>query len=118
MSANYNARIVTDGLVLCLDPANTKSYGPTTVEALVVAGGGAGGGGTGGGGGGDDGRGGIWGQLCLKNGTSTAIGTGGLSDFPHYATYSVAGQDDCSRSDQTYTATKCSNTRRFAIYVK
>ena len=26
MATNYNPKIVTDGLVLCLDAANTKSY--------------------------------------------------------------------------------------------
>ena len=70
----------------------------------------------------DDSRGGTWGQLCMKNSNSTSTdpgtGQGGLLDFPHYATYSYSGTDDCSQSNQGYTATKCSSSRRFAIYVK
>ena len=65
----------------------------------------------------DDSRGGTWKN---SNSTSTDPGTGqgGLLDFPHYATYSYSGTDDCSQSNQGYTATKCSSSRRFAIYVK
>jgi hypothetical protein len=66
----------------------------------------------------DDGRGGIWGQLCLKAGNSSSTGTGGYSDFPHFASYSFSGQDDCSRSDESYANTKCTSSRLFAIYVK
>lgn len=66
----------------------------------------------------DQGRGGTWGQLCLKSlGQSDTTG-GGFSDFPHFATYSVGSQDHCSRSDQSYSATLCTSSRRFAIYVK
>lgn len=70
----------------------------------------------------DSSRSGTWGQICMKNRNEAsdpgAINEAGLSDFPHYATYSYSGTDDCSQSDQGYTATKCSDTRRFAIYVK
>ena len=52
MAFIHSPNIVTNGLVLSLDAANPKSYGPTTVEALVVAGGGGGGMDMGGGGGG------------------------------------------------------------------
>lgn len=65
----------------------------------------------------DDSRVGTWGQLCLKAGGTSATGSGGYSDFPHYATYSYSGTDDCSQSNQAYTTTKCSSTRRFAVYV-
>ena len=43
MGIAYNAAIVRDNLVLCLDAANPKNYNLTEVEVLVVAGGGAGG---------------------------------------------------------------------------
>ena len=52
MGIAYNAAIVRDNLVLCLDAANPKNYNLTEVEVLVVAGGGAGGNHHGGGGGG------------------------------------------------------------------
>lgn len=65
----------------------------------------------------DDSRSGTWGQICLKAGGSSAVGTGGYLDFPHYATFAYSGQDDCSQSNQGYTTTKCSSTRRFAVYV-
>jgi len=51
MGIAYNSSIVTSGLVLALDAANTKSI-LSAVEVLVVAGGGGGGGSTAGGGGG------------------------------------------------------------------
>jgi hypothetical protein len=70
----------------------------------------------------DSSRGGTWGQICMKNRTESTdpgpINEAGLLDFPHYATYSVSGTDDCSQSNQGYNVTKCSSTRRFAIYVK
>ena len=67
----------------------------------------------------DDGRSGTWGQICMKGSNSdSSIGQGGLSDFPHYATFAADGADSCSRSDETYDATSCSDTRRFAIFVK
>lgn len=70
----------------------------------------------------DDGRSGTWGQLCLKayRGGSSDPGTGqgGLSDFPHYATYAAGTQDHCSQSNETYSTTSCSATRVFAIYVR
>lgn len=43
MGIAYNSSIVTSGLVLALDAANTKNYNLTAVEVLVVAGGGGGG---------------------------------------------------------------------------
>ena len=52
MGIAYNPKIVTDGLVLALDAANQKSFGPISVEYLIVAGGGGGGMDMGGGGGG------------------------------------------------------------------
>ena len=57
MGLGHSPRIVTDGMVLCLDAANPKNYNLTAVEVLVVAGGGGGSGnyyddGAGGGGGG------------------------------------------------------------------
>jgi hypothetical protein len=51
MGIAYNAAIVRDNLVLCLDAANPKNYNLTEVEVLVVAGGGSGGVDNGGGGG-------------------------------------------------------------------
>lgn len=35
MAVNYAPRIVTDGLVLCLDAANPKSYPGTGYNALT-----------------------------------------------------------------------------------
>jgi hypothetical protein len=58
MGTAYNPRIVTDGLILCLDAGNPKNAPLTSVEYLIVAGGGGGGGGvrfSGGGGGGGGG---------------------------------------------------------------
>ena len=52
MSLGHSPRIITDGLVLCLDAANPKNFNLTEVEVLVVAGGGGGGAGAAGGGGG------------------------------------------------------------------
>lgn len=52
MAAIGGPRTVTDGLVLELDVANSKSYGPSSVEVLLVGGGGGGGMDMGGGGGG------------------------------------------------------------------
>lgn len=70
----------------------------------------------------DSSRGGTWGQICMKNRNEAsdpgAINEAGLSDFPHYATFAYSGTDDCSQSNQGYSTTKCSSTRRFAIYVK
>jgi len=70
----------------------------------------------------DDGRGGTWGQICLKNSTSSAAGSGtspgGLSDFPHFSGFSWSGTDNICRSDQGYTAGTVSSSQRFAIYVK
>jgi hypothetical protein len=42
MALSHSPRIVTNGLVLCLDAANQKSFGPISVEYLIVAGGGGG----------------------------------------------------------------------------
>ena len=52
MGLGHSPRIVTDGMVLCLDAANPRNFNLTAVEVLVVAGGGGGGGRHGGGGGG------------------------------------------------------------------
>jgi hypothetical protein len=52
MSVYSGPEIINDGLVLCLDAANPKSFGPISVQALVVAGGGGGGAYAAGGGGG------------------------------------------------------------------
>ena len=52
MSLNHSPSVVTNGLVVFLDVANSKSYGPSSVEVLVVGGGGGGGGSYGAGGGG------------------------------------------------------------------
>ena len=65
----------------------------------------------------DDSRSGTWGNICLKAGNTTSTGSGGYSDFPHYATWYSGGTDHCSQSNQTYSTTYCSDTRRFAIYV-
>jgi len=40
MSLGHSPRIVTNGMVLCLDAANPKNFNLTEVEVLVVAGGG------------------------------------------------------------------------------
>jgi hypothetical protein len=52
MGLGHSPRIITDGMVLCLDAANPRNFNLTAVEVLVVAGGGGGGGYHGGGGGG------------------------------------------------------------------
>ena len=51
MGLGHSPRIVTDGMVLCLDAANPRNFNLTAVEVLVVAGGGSGGVDNGGGGG-------------------------------------------------------------------
>lgn len=67
----------------------------------------------------DDSRSGTYGQICLKgSNTSSSTGTGGLSNFPHYAAFSHSNSDYCSESSQGYTTSSCSDTRRFAIYVQ
>ena len=67
----------------------------------------------------DDNRAGTWGQICMKGSNSdSSTGQGGLLDFPHYATFAESGGDHCSDSSATYSDTLCSDTRRFAIYVK
>lgn len=67
----------------------------------------------------DDNRAGTWGQICMKgSSTDSGTGQGGLLDFPHYGTFAVDGADTCSRSDESYATTSCSDTRRFAVYVK
>jgi hypothetical protein len=77
----------------------------------------------------DDGRSGYWGQICLKSsGPGTVSGTsGGYSDFPMYASFSIVrnittntnnyGDTDCSESVGQYNVTKCTSTRNFAVYV-
>jgi hypothetical protein len=86
MGIAYNSSIVTSGLVLALDAANTKNYNLTAVEVLVVAGGGSGGYGesnVNGGGGGGGGAGGlIYNQnFSVIPGTAltVTIGNGGAS---------------------------------------
>ena len=51
MGLGHSPRIVTDGMVLCLDAANPRNFNLTKVEVLVVGGGGGGGNHHGGGGG-------------------------------------------------------------------
>ena len=88
MALGHSPSIVTNGLVVFLDVANSKSYGPHTVEALVVGGGGGGGRHSGGGGGG----GGVLYSSTVPITAGTAytvtIGTGGVSQ---YGTYPTAG---------------------------
>ena len=88
MSSSAGPSIATSGLVLGIDAANSKSYGPTIVEALVVAGGGGGGRHSGGGGGG----GGLLysSALPIIAGTaySVTVGVGGASQ---YGVYPAAG---------------------------
>jgi hypothetical protein len=59
----------------------------------------------------------TWGQICLKS-NSTQGGGGGVANFPHFTSYATATSDHCSLSNQNYTTTACSSTRRFVIYVK
>ena len=67
----------------------------------------------------DDGRSSTWGQICLKAGTvNSNTGNGGHSDFPMYCTFVHSNTDDCAQSNQQYNATQCSDTRRFAVYVR
>ena len=67
----------------------------------------------------DDGRSSTWGQICLKAGTSNSnTGNGGHSDFPMYCTFVHTNTDHCTQSNQQYDATDCSDTRRFAAYVR
>jgi len=70
----------------------------------------------------DDGRSGIWGQICLKNyrggSSDPSTGQGGLSDFPHYSSFSHSTQDHCASSNESYSNVNCSSTRVFAIYVR
>jgi hypothetical protein len=55
----------------------------------------------------------------LKAGTvNSNTGNGGHSDFPMYCTFAAGNVDDCSQSNQSYNTTQCSDTRRFAVYVK
>jgi hypothetical protein len=72
----------------------------------------------------DDGRSSLWGYICLKAGNTSSMGSGGFSDFPSYATFSVgAGAPSseyathCASSNGVYSSTLCSSTRQFAIYV-
>lgn len=71
----------------------------------------------------DDSRSSFWGYTCLKAGNTPNTGSGGYSDFPSYATYSVNSTGgttyptDCADSSQTYSTTKCSATKQFAIYL-
>lgn len=77
----------------------------------------------------DDGRGGTWGQICLKAGNSPAVGTGGYSDFPQFSSYSYTGGYVCdptcrnpgldnwaASSDNYYTGV-CDSTHFFSIFV-
>jgi len=71
----------------------------------------------------DDARSALWGYICLKAGNTSSTGSGGFSDFPSYATFSVDQPVDpqyathCAASNQVYSVTLCSPTRQFAIYV-
>ena len=67
----------------------------------------------------DDNRSGTWGQICMKgSNTDSGTGQGGLLNFPHYASFANNGGDHCGNSSDSYSDTDCSDTRRFAIYVK
>lgn len=70
----------------------------------------------------DDGRSGTWGQICLKNSTSSGVGSGaspgGLSDFPHFTGFAWSGTDNITGSVNSYTAGTVSSSARFGIYVK
>lgn len=83
MSSSAGPSIATSGLVLGIDAANSKSYGPFTVETLVVAGGGAGGGYGGNDGSGGGGAGGLIYNSAFLVTAGTAItvtvGAGGAS---------------------------------------
>lgn len=59
----------------------------------------------------------TWGQVCLKN-NGTQGSYGGYLDFPMFSTFAAAGGDNCTRSDEAYTATACSTTKRFVIFVR
>lgn len=60
---------------------------------------------------------GTWGQVCLKS-NSTQGSYGGYSDFPMFTTFAYAGYDNCTRSDETYSVTQCSTTKKFVIFVR
>lgn len=60
----------------------------------------------------------TWGHICLKSNTSYPGGGGGFSDFPFFATFAYSGTDHCSQSNQGYTTTSCTSTRRFTILVR
>lgn len=87
MSVSSGPSAISSGLVLALDASNLKSFGPPTVEALVVAGGGGGGGWGGGGGGGgllySD-------SLPVTAGTAYTV-TVGLGGIAGTTAYSVGG---------------------------
>ena len=69
----------------------------------------------------DDSRSSFWGYICLKAGNTASTGSGGFSDFPSYATYAVAQtpglEAHCASSNEVYSATLCSSSKQFAIYV-
>jgi hypothetical protein len=69
----------------------------------------------------DDSRSSLWGYICLKAGNTSSTGSGGFSDFPSYASYSVANNNSvvthCANSNQIYNATDCTSSKQFAIYV-
>lgn len=70
----------------------------------------------------DDSRSSYWGYTCLKAGNTPNTGSGGYSDFPSYATYSVdqpassTYPTHCARSDEQYSNSTCSSSKQFAIY--
>ena len=86
MGLGHSPRIVTDGMVLCLDAANPRNFNLTGVEVLVVAGGGGGGRHSGGGGGG----GGLIynSNFAVTPGTqlTVTVGNGGASLYGTYPT--------------------------------
>ena len=90
MGLGHSPRIVTDGMVLCLDAANPKNFNLTEVEVLVVAGGGGGGGGDVGSGGGAGGL--IYNSnFAVTPGTqlTVTVGAGGAGS----STYNIDGSN-------------------------
>lgn len=70
MGLGHSPRIITDGMVLCLDAANPRNFDLTKVEVLVVAGGGGGSGNYY-----DDGAGGGAGGLIYNSNFAVTPGT-------------------------------------------
>lgn len=67
----------------------------------------------------DDSRSGAYGQICLKgSNTSSSTATGGLLDFPQYTAFSSTTSDYCAGSSESFSASSCSSTKRFGVYVQ